>query len=86
MPRLNRYGYKKKGAKKLIFTPSNYVMFIFYSGLYIAIYIALPLYVPLPIYLIQGHEVISTRAMLPNYIGAILYPTLLISKVKGKGQ
>lgn len=61
-------------------------MFIFYSGLHIAIYIALPLYVPLPIYLIQGHEVISTRAMLPNYIGAILCHTLLISKVKGKGS
>jgi hypothetical protein len=69
MPRLNRYGYKKKGAKKLIFAPSNYVMLIFYSGLCIAIYIVLPLYVPLPIYLIQGHEVISTRAMLPITLG-----------------
>jgi hypothetical protein len=69
MPRLNRYGYKKKGAKKLIFTPSNYVMFIFYSGLHFAINTILPLYVPYPIYLIQGHEVISTRAMLPITLG-----------------
>jgi hypothetical protein len=63
MPRLNRYGYKKKGAKKLIFAPSNYVMLIFYSGLYIAINTALPLCKPLPIYLIQGHEVISAYLM-----------------------